>query len=115
MDVTTVLQHIPYSWGIREIIANQRRCAVNMYFNINHQFVLVVFIIVFTFFLTMNKLKKISLIFTLSTFVIALLALVTLNALFIVGGVASFVMALFYLYLQRARQSFRKDLLDAMK
>ena len=67
------------------------------------------------FFLTMNKLKKISLIFTLSTFVIALLALVTLNALFIVGGVASFVMALFYLYLQRARQSFKKDLLDTMK
>ena len=63
----------------------------------------------------MNKLKKISLIFTLSTLVIALLAILTLNALFIVGGVASFVMALFYLYLQRARQSFKKDLLDAMK
>jgi len=63
----------------------------------------------------MNKLKKISLIFILSTFVIALLALVTLNALFIVSGVASFVMALYYLYLQRARQSFKKDFLDAMK
>ena len=63
----------------------------------------------------MNKLKKISLIFILSTFVISVLALVTLNALVIVGGVASFVMALFYLYLQRARQSFKKDLLDAMK
>ena len=63
----------------------------------------------------MNKLKKISLIFILSTLVIALLAILTLNALFIVGGVASFVMALFYLYLQRARQSFKKDLLDAMK
>ncbi len=67
------------------------------------------------FFLTMNKLKKISLIFILSTFIISLLALVTLNALFIVGGVASFVMALYYLYLQRARQSFKQDLLDAMK
>jgi 4-hydroxybenzoate polyprenyltransferase len=63
----------------------------------------------------MNKLKKISLIFTLSTLVIALLAILTLNALFMVGGVASFVMTLFYLYLQRARQSFKKDLLDAMK
>ncbi|HKO64743.1 MAG TPA: hypothetical protein VJU13_06035 [Candidatus Nitrosocosmicus sp.] len=63
----------------------------------------------------MNKLKKISLIFILSTLVIALLAILTLNALFMVGGVASFVMALFYLYLQRARQSFKKDLLDAMK
>ncbi|HKU84476.1 MAG TPA: hypothetical protein VJP58_10585 [Candidatus Nitrosocosmicus sp.] len=63
----------------------------------------------------MNKLKKISLIFIFSTLVIALLAIVTLNALFIVGGVASFVMALFYLYLQRARQSFKKDLLDEMK
>ncbi len=63
----------------------------------------------------MNKLKKISLIFILSTFVISLLSLVTLNAFFIVGGVASFVMALFYLYLQRARQTFKKDLLDAMK
>ena len=69
----------------------------------------------FPFLLTMNKLKKISLIFISSTFVIALLALVTLNALFIVGGVASFVLALYYLYLQRARQSFKKDLLDAMK
>lgn len=63
----------------------------------------------------MNKLKKISLIFILSTFVISLLALVTLNTFFIVGGVASFVMALFYLYLHRARQTFKKDLLDAMK
>jgi len=69
----------------------------------------------FPFLQTMNKLKKISLIFISSTFVIALLALVTLNALFIVGGVASFVLALYYLYLQRARQSFKKDLLDAMK
>jgi len=69
----------------------------------------------FPFLKTMNKLKKISLIFISSTFVIALLALVTLNALFIVGGVASFVLALYYLYLQRARQSFKKDLLDAMK
>jgi 4-hydroxybenzoate polyprenyltransferase len=63
----------------------------------------------------MNKLKKISLIFILSTFVISLIALVTLNAFFIVSGVASFMMALFYLYLQRARQTFKKDLLDAMK
>ena len=86
-----------------------------MYFNINHHFVLVVFILMFPFLQTMNKLKKISLIFISSTFVIALLALVTLNALFIVGGVASFVLALYYLYLQRARQSFKKDLLDAMK
>jgi 4-hydroxybenzoate polyprenyltransferase len=69
----------------------------------------------FPFLLTMNKLKKISLIFISSTFVIALFALVTLNALFIVSGVASFVMALYYLYLQRARQSFKKDFLDAMK
>lgn len=69
----------------------------------------------FLFFPIMNKLKKISLIFILSTFVISLLALVTLNALFILGGVASFVMALFYLYLQRARQTFKKDLLDGMK
>ena len=86
-----------------------------MYFNINHHFVLVVFVLMFPFLQTMNKLKKISLIFISSTFVIALLALVTLNALFIVGGVASFVLALYYLYLQRARQSFKKDLLDAMK
>ena len=63
----------------------------------------------------MNKLKKISLIFISSTFVIALLALVTLNALFIVGGVASFVMALYYLYLQRAIQSIKKDLFDSIK
>jgi len=63
----------------------------------------------------MNKLKKLSLIFIINTLVIALLALVTLNVIFIIGGVASFVMALFYLYLQRARQSFKKDLLDAMK
>ncbi len=69
----------------------------------------------FPFLLTMNKLKKISLIFISSTFVIALLALVTLNVLFIVSGVASFVMALYYLYIQRARQSFKKDFLDAMK
>ena len=94
---------------------NHLRSVVHIYFNIYQQFVSVVFILVFAFFTAMNKLKKISLIFIFSTLVIALLAIVTLNALFIVGGVASFVMALFYLYLQRARQSFKKDLLDEMK
>lgn len=45
----------------------------------------------------MNKLKKISLIFSFITLTIAVIALVTLNAIFIIGGLASFVMAIFYL------------------
>jgi hypothetical protein len=63
----------------------------------------------------MNKLKKISLIFIFITLTIAILALVTLNGIFIIGGISSFVMAVFYLYLNRARQTFRKDLLDTLK
>lgn len=63
----------------------------------------------------MNKLKKISLIITLTTFIISLFALVTLNIFFILGGITSFATALFYLYLGRARQTYKKDLLDTMK
>ncbi|HSA75372.1 MAG TPA: hypothetical protein VLE21_04220 [Candidatus Nitrosocosmicus sp.] len=63
----------------------------------------------------MNKLKKISLIFIFITLTIATLALVTLNGIFIIGGISSFAMAVFYLYLNRARQTFRKDLLDTLK
>ena len=63
----------------------------------------------------MNKLKKISLIFVLITLTIAILALVTLNGIFIIGGISSFVMAVFYLYLNRARQTIKKDLLDTLK
>ncbi len=67
------------------------------------------------FLIVMNKLKKISLIFSFVTLTIAILALVTLNAIFIIGAVSSFVMAVFYLYLNRARQTFKKDLLDTLK
>ena len=67
------------------------------------------------FLIAMNKLKKISLIFSFITLTIAILALATLNAIFIVGAASSFVMAVFYLYLNRARQTFKKDLLDALK
>ena len=70
---------------------------------------------VMTFLIVMNKLKKISLIFSFVTLTIAVLALVTLNAIYMIGGVASFVMAIFYLYLNRARQSFKRDLLDTLK
>lgn len=63
----------------------------------------------------MNKLKKISLIFILTTFVMSVLSLLTRNEFFIFGGVASFAMALFYVYLNRARQTFKKDVLEAMK
>ena len=70
---------------------------------------------VMTFLIVMNKLKKISLIFSFVTLTIAVLALVTLNAIFMIGGVTSFVMAIFYIYLNRARQSFKRDLLDTLK
>lgn len=66
-------------------------------------------------YIVMNKLKKISLIFIFITLTIAIFALVTLNTIFIIGGISSFVMAVFYLYLNRARRSFRKDLLDTLK
>jgi hypothetical protein len=63
----------------------------------------------------MNKLKKLSLIFISITFVMSILSIVTLNGFFIFGGVASFVLALFYVYLNKARQTFKKDLLDHLK
>lgn len=68
----------------------------------------------------MNKLKKLSLISILITFVMSLLSVVTLkivplNGFFIFGAIASFALALFYMYLIRARQTFNKDLLDNLK
>ncbi len=66
-------------------------------------------------YIVMNKLKKISLIFIFITLIIAIFALVTVNTFFIIGGISSFVMAVFYLYLNHARGSFRKDLLDTLK
>ncbi len=63
----------------------------------------------------MNKLKKLSLIFISITFVMSILSLVTLNIFFIVGGLASFALSLFYVYLNKARKTFKKDLLDNLK
>ncbi|MEJ7642767.1 MAG: hypothetical protein WKF36_11345 [Candidatus Nitrosocosmicus sp.] len=63
----------------------------------------------------MNKLKKLSLIFISITFVMSILSLVTLNVFFIIGGIASFSLSFFYVYLNRARKTFKKDLLDNLK
>lgn len=63
----------------------------------------------------MNKLKKITMIFIINTLIISLLAVFTLNYIFIIGGIASFAVAAFYLYLNKARQTFKRDLLDNMK
>jgi hypothetical protein len=63
----------------------------------------------------MNKLKKLSLIFISITFVMSVLSLVTLNGFFIFGGIASFTLSLFYVYLNKARRTFKKDLLDNLK
>jgi len=62
-----------------------------------------------------NKLKKITMIFIINTLIISLLAMFTLNYIFIIGGIASFAVAFFYLYLNKARQTFKRDLLDNMK
>jgi hypothetical protein len=63
----------------------------------------------------MNKLKKLSLIFISITFVMSVLSLVTLSMFFIFGGIASFALSLFYVYLNKARRTFKKDLLDNLK
>ena len=63
----------------------------------------------------MNKLKKLSLIFISITFAMSILSLVTLNVFFIIGGIASFLLSLFYVYLNKARKTFKKDLLDNLK
>jgi hypothetical protein len=63
----------------------------------------------------MNKLKKITMIFIINTLIISVLAIFTLNYIFIIGGVASFAMATFYSYLNKARQTFKRDLLENMK
>ena len=63
----------------------------------------------------MNKLKKLSLIFISVTFVMSVLSLVTLNVFFIIGGIASFSLSLFYVYLNKARKTFKKDLLENLK
>lgn len=63
----------------------------------------------------MNKLKKLSLIFISITFVMSILSLATLNIFFIIGGIASFALSLFYVYLNKARKTFKKDLLDNLK
>lgn len=54
-------------------------------------------------------------IFVINTLIISLLAIFTLNYIFIIGGLASFAMSVFYLHLNRARQTFKRDLLDNMK
>jgi len=54
-------------------------------------------------------------IFIINTLIISLLAMFTLNYIFIIGGIASFAVAFFYLYLNKARQTFKRDLLDNMK
>jgi len=54
-------------------------------------------------------------IFIINTLIISLLAMFTLNYIFIIGGIASFAVAVFYLYLNKARQTFKRDLLDNMK
>jgi Flp pilus assembly protein TadB len=74
----------------------------------------------FSIILIMNKLKKLSLISILITFIMSVLSIltlkiVTLNGFFIFGGITSFALALFYVYLNRARQTFKKDLLDNLK
>jgi hypothetical protein len=63
----------------------------------------------------MNKLKKITIIFIINTLIVSLLAVITLNYIFIVGGIASFAIASFYLYLNKARQTFKRDLIDNMR
>jgi hypothetical protein len=51
----------------------------------------------------------------MSVLSILTLKIVTLNGFFIFGGITSFALALFYVYLNRARQTFKKDLLDNLK
>ena len=65
--------------------------------------------------LIMNKLKKLSFIFISITFFMSILSVVTLNGFFIFGGIASFTLSLFYVYLNKARQTFKKDLLENLK
>ncbi len=65
--------------------------------------------------LIMNKLKKLSLISISITFVMSILSIVTLNGFFIFGGIASFALALFYVYLIKARKTFNKDLVENLK
>jgi hypothetical protein len=45
----------------------------------------------------------------------SILSIVTLNGLFIFGGIASFSLSLFYVYLNKARKTFKKDLLENLK
>jgi hypothetical protein len=45
----------------------------------------------------------------------SILSIVTLNGLFIYGGIASFSLSLFYVYLNKARKTFKKDLLENLK
>lgn len=63
----------------------------------------------------MNKLKKLTLIFVLVTLIMAIFSILTFKGFFIFGGIASFSLSVFYLYLNRARQTFKKDLLESMK
>ncbi len=63
----------------------------------------------------MNKLKKLSLIFILITLAMSVLSIVTLNGFFIFCGISSFSLSLFYVYLNKARQTFKKDLLENLK
>jgi hypothetical protein len=63
----------------------------------------------------MNKLKKLSLIFISITLALSILSIVTLNGFFIFGGIASLSLSLFYVYLNKARQTFKKDLLENLK
>jgi len=63
----------------------------------------------------MNKLKKLSFLFISITLALSVLSIITLNRFFIFGGIASFFLALFYVYLNKARQTFKRDLLENLK
>ncbi len=63
----------------------------------------------------MSKLKRLSLIFVLVALAMSILSISTLNTFFILGGIVIFSLALFYTYLNKARKTFKKDVLENLK
>jgi 1,4-dihydroxy-2-naphthoate octaprenyltransferase len=63
----------------------------------------------------MSKLKRLSLIFVAIAFAMSILSISTLNTFFIIGGIVSFSIALFYTYINKARKTFKKDVLENLK
>lgn len=64
---------------------------------------------------TMNKLKRMSIIFIIITAIMGALSVITKSGLFIFGTLASLAVAITYTYLHTARKKIRKDVLEEFK